>query len=148
LTIAIWAHEGLLEQGVAGTMAINILPVSRDDVQRILNIDESHFGDVKSIDIAPSKLTRTLSAFANADGGEIFIGIDEDKAKQKKTWRGFANQEAANAHIQVLNDLFPLGEDYSYEFMLPAVRNPNGFVLHVIIQKSQGSRMRQMASHT
>ena len=123
---------------VRDSMAINILPVSRDDVQRILNLDESHFSDVKSIDIAPSKLTKTLSAFANADGGEVFIGIDEDKVNQKKAWRGFANQEAANAHIQVLNELFPLGEDCFYEFMLPAARKSNGFVLHVTIQKSQG----------
>lgn len=123
---------------VRDSMAINILPVSRDDVQRILNLDESHFSDVKSIDIAPSKLTKTFSAFANADGGEVFFGIDEDKVNQKKAWRGFANQEAANAHIQVLNELFPLGEDCFYEFMLPAARKSNGFVLHVTIQKSQG----------
>jgi ATP-dependent DNA helicase RecG len=119
-------------------MAINVVPVSRDDVLRIQNLDESHFVDVKSIDIAPSKLTRTLSALANADGGEIFVGIDEDKVNNKKTWRGFGNQEAANDHIQVLHELFPLGEDCTYEFMLPAVRKPNGLVLHIIIQKSQG----------
>ena len=118
-------------------MAVNILPVSRDDIVRILNLDESHFCDVKSIDIAPSKLTRTLSAFANADGGEIFIGIDEDKANHKKTWRGFPTQEAANAHIQVLNELFPMGDDFTYEFMVPVTRRPSGYVLHVNIQKAR-----------
>ena len=119
-------------------MAINIVPVSRDDVVRILNLDEGHFLDVKSIDIAPSKLTKTLSAFANADGGEIFIGIDENKDKRSKSWRGFANQEAANAHIQVLDELFPMGEDFTYEFMAAAGRRSNGLILHVTIQKSAG----------
>jgi ATP-dependent DNA helicase RecG len=118
-------------------MAINIVPVSKGDVTRILNIEEGHFVDVKSIDIAPSKLTKTLSAFANADGGDIYIGIDEDKVNQRKSWRGFSNQEAANAHIQVLDDLFPLGGDFSYEFMVNAVRPASGLVLHVTIQKSR-----------
>lgn len=117
-------------------MAINIVPVSGDDVVRILDLDEGHFLDVKSIDIAPGKLTRTLSAFANADGGEIFIGIDEDKANRKKNWRGFLNQEAANSHIQVLDELFPMGQDFTYEFMAGVDRKSNGLVLHISIQKS------------
>jgi ATP-dependent DNA helicase RecG len=120
----------------ARAVAINIVPVSRDDAVRILGLDEGHFLDVKSIDIAPGKLTRTLSAFANADGGEIFIGIDEDKANRKKNWRGFLNQEAANGHIQVLDELFPMGQDFTYEFMAGVGRKSNGLVLHISIQKS------------
>ena len=57
-------------------MAINVVPVSRQDVDRILKLKEDWFVDVKSIDIAPGKLTKSLSAFANADGGELYIGID------------------------------------------------------------------------
>jgi ATP-dependent DNA helicase RecG len=117
-------------------MAIGLVPVSRDDVAKVLALEEGHFVDVKSIDIAPSKLTRTLSAFANADGGEVFVGIDEDKARHKMKWRGFPNQEAANAHIQVLDELFPLGESFSYEFMAPG-RSASGSVLHITVQKNQ-----------
>lgn len=117
-------------------MAINLIPVARDDVAKILNLDESHFADAKAIDVAPGKLTRTLSAFANADGGEIFIGIDEDKQRQRMTWRGFPNQEAANGHIQALDGLFPLGDDFSYDFLVPP-RPAMGLVLRVTVQKTR-----------
>jgi ATP-dependent DNA helicase RecG len=43
-------------------MAINLVSVSKDDVGKVLNLDESHFVDVKSIDIAPGKLTSTAAA--------------------------------------------------------------------------------------
>lgn len=117
-------------------MAINVVPVSRQDVDRILNLEEDWFVDVKSIDIAPAKLTKSLSAFANADGGELFIGIEEDKSRHIKTWRGFPNQEAANGHIQSFDELFPLGGDLTYEF-LAADPLASGLVLHVIIQKTR-----------
>ena len=49
------------------------------DAQRlkILGYQEGHFGDLKAKEIAPSKLSRSVSAFANATGGELFIGIEE-----------------------------------------------------------------------
>jgi ATP-dependent DNA helicase RecG len=117
-------------------MVINIVPVSKQDVDKILKLEESWFVDVKSIEIAPAKLTKSLSAFANADGGELFIGIDEDKNQDVKSWRGFPNQEAANGHIQIFDNLFPLGGDFTYEF-LAAAQPANGLVLHVIVQKTQ-----------
>ena len=117
-------------------MAISLVPVSRDEVSRILDLDESHFIDVKSSAIAPSKLTRTLSAFANADGGELFIGVEENKHARKKTWQGFPSQEDANGHIQIFDKLFPLGEDFSYEFLVPP-QPKNGLVLHVTVQKTR-----------
>lgn len=117
-------------------MAINVVPVSKLDVERILKLEEDWFVDVKSIDIAPGKLTKSLSAFANADGGELYIGIDEDKSKKVKAWRGFPNQEAANGHIQIFDNLFPLGDGFTYEF-LAAGPPANGLILHVIVQKSR-----------
>ena len=117
-------------------MTISVVPISKQDVTRILKLDETHFVDLKSIDIAPARLTKALSAFANADGGELFIGIDEDQSRQRRTWRGFPNQEAANGHIQIFDDLFPLGGDFSYEF-LAAARPAAGLVLHITVQKTQ-----------
>jgi ATP-dependent DNA helicase RecG len=52
-------------------MDIPISQISADQVKRILNFDEGHFLDLKSTAIAPAKLTRTISAFANASGGEL-----------------------------------------------------------------------------
>src|SRR5262249_11713886 len=92
--------------------------------------------DVKAKEIKPSKLTRTISAFANADGGELYVGISEQVTLPfPHKWEGFADPEDANAHIQVFEELFPLGEDYLYSFL----KHPNqtGVVLQVIVRKTK-----------
>ncbi|MEH1927328.1 AlbA family DNA-binding domain-containing protein [Nostoc sp.] len=93
-------------------MSIQVEKINREQVSQILLSEESHFLDLKSIDIKPAKLTRSISAFANASGGEVYIGIDETEidGKNQRTWRGFADQEDANAHLQVFQELFPLGQ--------------------------------------
>jgi ATP-dependent DNA helicase RecG len=101
-------------------------------------MDEGHFCDLKSIDIRPARMTVTASAFANADGGELFIGIDEDTRTGNRLWRGFSNQEAANAHVQVLDSLFPLGSDFQYSFL--TCDTENGLVLKADIRKTQSIR--------
>ena len=118
-------------------MSITIVPISDEQARRILALDESHFLDLKSLDIAPAKLTRTISALANASGGELYVGIDErtvDSEKQR-FWRGFSDPEAANGHLQVFEQLFPLGQYYSYLFLSSAI-GP-GLVLQVSINKTR-----------
>ena len=106
----------------------------------IVKYEEGQLGDVKAIDISPSKLSETISALANADGGELWIGIDEDE-KKRRTWRGFETVEHANAHIQILDQILELGEGYSFEFLEhPA---SEGLVLHLEIAK-----MRQIICAT
>src|ERR1700760_659188 len=117
-------------------MAIDVVNVSAADVKNTLTLEENHFTEVKSIAVSPAKLTKALSAFANADGGELFVGIDEDKAKHRKIWNGFKRLEDANAHVQVFETIFPLGENYTYEF-LQAPKKSDGLVLHVTVQKSR-----------
>ena len=112
-------------------MAVEVVQVPLTDVKKAESLEEGHFIDVKGIEIAPGKLTRTVAAFANADGGELYIGIAEDKAAGKMTWRGFATQEAANGHIQIFEELFPLGQDFRYEFLRPP-SSATGLVLHVL----------------
>ena len=64
-------------------------------------MQEGHFLDVKAIEIVPAKLTRTFSALSNAEGGEVYIGIAENKAAGGlRSWRGFESVEKANGHIQ------------------------------------------------
>lgn len=115
-------------------MAIEILSISDTQAKYILDLDEGHFADFKSLDIAPSKLTKAASAFANADGGELFIGIDEDRDTGERSWRGFPNVEAANGHIQPFEALFPLGQDFHYEFLKAA--SYHGLVLKITIAKT------------
>lgn len=115
--------------------SIKILEISNREKSKVLLLEEGHFCELKSIDIKPSKVTQSISAFANAEGGEIYIGIDEHKSTGIRNWRGFSAPEAANGFIQAFEDLFPLGEDYSYDFLKPI--SGNGLVLKVEIRKTK-----------
>ena len=75
-----------------------------------------------------------MAAFANADGGELFIGVAEDKQAGTRSWDGFVIQEDTNGHLQVFEALFPLGQHFSYEFL--EAEGESGFVLHVSLQKT------------
>jgi len=121
-------------------MPIEVIEITQEQQKQILELKENHFHDVKSIDIKPSNLTRTLSAFANADGGEIYIGIDEEIVNRKKVrkWRGFADQEAANGHIQAFEQFFPLGQYFVYSFMY--CRGSDGLVVKTEIHKTRDIR--------
>jgi ATP-dependent DNA helicase RecG len=120
-------------------MPIEIIHISDpEQVRKIVEIEEGHFSDVKAIEAKPSKLTEDMSAFANADGGELYIGIDsgtDGLERKTRTWRGFADMEAANGHISCFERYFPLGSEFKYEFLTSAFP---GRVLHVTINKSIG----------
>jgi ATP-dependent DNA helicase RecG len=104
----------------------------------VLALPEGHFHDLKSKDIAPTKLTRTIAAFANASGGEIYVGIDEltgpAGAKIRK-WRGFVDPEEANGHLQAFEQVFPLGTYYTATFL--SCQGEAGLVLQLQILKSK-----------
>ncbi|POX90251.1 ATP-dependent DNA helicase RecG [Mycobacterium kansasii] len=106
----------------------------------VLETEESHTADLKAIEIVPAKLTRTLSAFANAEGGELYIGVDEDKSSGVRTWRGFADVEAANGHLQALEATFPLGQFVDYQFLRLESAPNDGLVLKVSILKTPDVR--------
>lgn len=109
------------------------------ETDKLLNLQEGHFVDLKAIEISPAKLTRSLSAFANAEGGELFVGIDEDKKTNTRTYRGFKNQEGANGFLQTFERLFPFGNDHQYSFL--ESDKAAGYVLRVEIQKSRDIKL-------
>lgn len=115
-------------------MSITKHQISETQRNQILHLEETHFCDLKSIDISPAKLSRSIAAFANADGGELYIGIDEDKSESRRSWRGFDNVEAANGHIQPFEQLFPLGGYFEYSFL--SCEGESGLVLQVQIRKT------------
>lgn len=45
---------------------IDVVEITANERDRILTLDEGHFCELKAIDIAPSKLTKTISACAFA----------------------------------------------------------------------------------
>nr|WP_246889952.1 ATP-binding protein [Pseudomonas protegens] len=99
----------------------------------MLEIDEDHFNDVKSKRIAPAKLQETLVAFANSDGGDLYVGI-EDKSEQGERFVGFDEPEEANAIIAtLLEQTTPAVENLSWEFLSAEGK---GLVLHFSIPKS------------
>ena len=121
-------------------MALEVVDVDDAAKALVLATEESHTADLKAIEIAPGKLTNTLSAFANAEGGELFIGVDEDRANGVRTWRGFAGVEAANGHVQALEATFPLGQFADYQFLRSNATPSDGLVLKVSILKTPDVR--------
>lgn len=119
-------------------MTIDTFEISSTQALKILQIHEGHFTDLKARAIKPSKLSQTISAMANADGGDIYVGIDEvekqDKSKERH-WSGFSDPEEANAHIQVIQELFPFEQYISISFFKNS--DLNGFVLHIEINKTK-----------
>jgi ATP-dependent DNA helicase RecG len=116
---------------------IGIEKITDEQRIKILGYHEGHFGDLKAKEIAPAKLSRSVSAFANATGGELFIGIEETTSGTTKTreWKGFPDMEAANNHIQVFDSLFPLGQAFAYSFL--ECDGAPGLVLHVQVRKTR-----------
>ena len=118
-------------------MPIEIQEISLLEKNKILCVEESHFYDAKSKLIKPSKLTKTISAFANTDGGELYIGISESVSQEtnEMIWHGFTNIEEANGHIQIFEELFPLGQYFNYTFLLES--SSLGLVLKVEIFRAK-----------
>lgn len=118
-------------------MDITVKELSDEEVQMLIRTDESHFLDFKSVDVSPQSASKAVSAFANASGGELLIGIDDKMgpAGEEREWRGFDNQEAANSLIQTVQALSPLGNHYDATFL--SHKDGNGLILLLTIFKSR-----------
>lgn len=115
---------------------IEHVEIAGDERERLLALDEDHFSDLKAIEISTKKLGRAVCAFANTAGGDLYVGIAETNllGVKVRTWHGFRDQEAANGHLQSLEALFPLGAEYSYEFL--SCPGSLGLVLHIAVQRT------------
>jgi ATP-dependent DNA helicase RecG len=121
-------------------MAFEIVEVTDREITAALETEEGHFADLKAIEVAPAKLTRSLAAFANADGGDLFIGIDEDKQAKTRAWRGFGSPEDANGHVQASEATFALDQHVEYVFLRDGNGTHPGLVLKASIQKTPDIR--------
>ena len=115
---------------------IDLREITGEERDRLLALEEDTFSDLKATEISPKKLSKTISAFANTAGGDLYVGVGESEFFGTKTrqWRGFDDQEEANGHLQSLEALFPLGAEYSYGFL--RVPGSNGLVLHILVQRT------------
>jgi ATP-dependent DNA helicase RecG len=119
-------------------MPMETVQVSKGEAADLLALNENHFRDLKAKEIKPSKLTKSVSAFANSSGGEIFVGIREQvlqDGQKIREWDGFGDPEAANPIFQVLEAMSPLSNHYRAEFLQSA--ELPGFVLKLTVHKTR-----------
>lgn len=100
---------------------------------RIIHLEESYLTELKSKKISPSKLSETVSSFANSAGGDIYIGIDEDTKKKTRAWNGFESLEEANDIFHTLNESHNLCNHVLFEFLY--CDSFSGYVLHITVRK-------------
>ena len=111
--------------------------IDRKEAILILGTVESHFADVKRVDVSPAKLSESISAFANAAGGELFIGIGKSVGASGRFWKGFASMEEANGLFQLLERMLPLGNHYHATWLHSSDKDFPGYVLNLVIGKTQ-----------
>jgi len=112
-------------------MAIRTAEIPKKEASSIESVDEGQFSEVKSTDITPRDLSKTISAFANSDGGDLFIGIED----RPRRWNGFISPEMFNGHLQLFEELFPLGTDFGYTFFKS--EGMPGIVLFVHVNRTK-----------
>jgi ATP-dependent DNA helicase RecG len=113
---------------------MNVRDITPQELVSIINREESHFFDFKARDVAPRQIEKICVAFANADGGELVIGISEDEVDGQKAFsaKGFADLESMNSILQSLFSLNP-PVGVSYEFLKSAAFS--GYLLWLRIEK-------------
>lgn len=117
---------------------LRVETISGEQADLLILIGEGQFSEVKATAITPSKLTKTISSFANSDGGDLYVGVGEIQiggGVKKRYWEGFKDVEAANGFLQSFERLFPLGTDFQYDFLMCDGRA--GLVLHVQVGRTQ-----------
>jgi ATP-dependent DNA helicase RecG len=89
---------------------MNIKNLSSSDALAFCSRQEDHFFDRKAFDIKPAKVQKIAVAFANADGGEVIMGVADSsqEADPQKRWNGRATIEDFNQHIQTLLKIKPI----------------------------------------
>lgn len=115
---------------------MQVLTIPQTDVLHLCAKQEDHFYDRKAVAVSGAKLQKVAVAFANADGGEIYIGIadESDQPDPKKRWHGAQLIEDYNQHIQALTDIQPT---LPMEISFLKSEDSDGYVLRVQIEKSQ-----------
>ena len=111
------------------------IKLSDSECATIIEQQETWFLDKKAKDIKPAKLSKTISAFANTNGGDIYIGISHQEDKNNYFWDGFLVQEDTNPYISLLEELMPTYEDFIIESFTSLIYN--SIVLHFVIHKTQ-----------
>lgn len=109
--------------------------LNKDEATVLICRAESHFFDKKSARLSGASLQKIVVALANADGGDVLIGIEDDKVDEspEKRWHGHASIEEFNGLLQALHEIVPQ-VPMSTEFLV--AKDLPGYVLSMKIDKS------------
>lgn len=109
--------------------------ISTEDAIKFATRKEDHFFDRKAKDIDGVSIQKHAVAFANADGGEIVIGIrdSKDEPDPEKRWQGAPEPEYYNGLLQALFEVQPT-LNLTYEVLFS--EGKTGYALRVIVEKS------------
>ncbi|MEL7629140.1 RNA-binding domain-containing protein [Pectobacterium aroidearum] len=112
-----------------------IIEVDSEKVVFFCESQESDFFDFKSKDVSGKKIQQTAVAFANSEGGEILVGVQDEKHEKDvlKRWNGHEKIEGFNSIIQALSELNP-SIDFYYTFLRLKGQIHN-YILHITIRK-------------
>lgn len=115
---------------------MQVLTIPPEDAVNLSAKEEDHFYDRKAVAISGAKLQKVAVAFANADGGEVYVGIadDSDEPNPSKRWKGASLIEDYNQHIQALTEIQPA---IPMEISFLKNSGSDGYVLRIQIEKSQ-----------
>ena len=108
--------------------------ITMEEISQILLFEESWLMDKKGPDIKPSKFSRTVSAFANTNGGEIYLGISHEEDKARYYWDGFKDEEAFNEYATILSEVLPTYEAFAIDAYLHPVERT--WIFHITVHKT------------
>ncbi|TDM02392.1 RNA-binding domain-containing protein [Macrococcus carouselicus] len=122
-------------------MPDEILEFEFEDAYRLLDeVQESQFLDFKSKEIKGKGIQKIVTAFANAEGGEVYVGIKDEKEPVLEVldrWNGFEKIEDANSLIQNIYEHIEPAISLEYEFIKIKEHEFRGLVLKIIVFKSK-----------
>lgn len=110
--------------------------ISAADALSLATRHEDHFFDRKAAAVKGAKIQKVAVAFANADGGEAFIGISDEKEEPdaSKRWKGAPHIEDYNQHIQALTEVQPA---LPIDLTFLKIEGQSDYVLKIQVEKSQ-----------
>lgn len=112
---------------------IETIKITQHEINHLLSLQEDHFFDVKAKDIKPAKLQETFVAFANSDGGDIYIGIHDPSIITNRLCPFTSKEEANDIIVHLLERTSPAIENVGIEFLELFT---NDFILHFNVPKS------------
>lgn len=118
--------------------------LSDEKLLHLFSIEEDHFNDFKAKDISGKNFSKIVSAFANASGGDIYVGIREERETKEKHWEGFNCIEDANSFIQVIESLPTNIADGPSDIPAFSVVKKGGGATFAIYPKGDSKAMQQV----